>query len=316
MKPNQKYNLIWVFLIGIVLAGCGQAHVNNSVTQASLNSEGCKKIAFVISTDSNSDIYTVCPDGSNLINITNDLADDSHPAWSPDGQKIAFASTREGSSQIYLMDRDGNNAIKLTSDYNNNSPVWLPDGNQIAFLTSDGEGLWWWRILNLEDKKISQFSEPSYDFFYQTPAWSPDGKRLAYMSMEEQKERNDGSSQIHVKNLDGSSDIALTEDIWANITPKWSPDGSKLAFLSERDGNYNNFALYVVNQDGTDLQKLSEPIYYDRNSFSWSPDGRQIVIESNSSRWSLFLIDVKSGKSTELLQRSDEERVFAPSWQP
>lgn len=32
MKVNQKYNLVWAFVMGIMLAGCGQAHVNNSVT--------------------------------------------------------------------------------------------------------------------------------------------------------------------------------------------------------------------------------------------------------------------------------------------
>ena len=77
--------------------------------------------------------------------------------------------------------------------------------------------------------EVTQYSEPLYDFFFQTPAWSPDGQEIAYMSLIEQEQRNEGSSQIHVKNVDGSNDIALTNNIWANINPLWSPDGQKIA---------------------------------------------------------------------------------------
>ena len=33
-------------------------------------------------------------DGSNLINLTNNAAADSHPSWSPDGTKIVFYTAR------------------------------------------------------------------------------------------------------------------------------------------------------------------------------------------------------------------------------
>lgn len=106
--------------------------------------------------------------------------------------------------------------------------------------------------MNLADKAITKMTEPSYDFFFQTPAWSPDGQKLLTMSLVEQSIRNDGSSQIHISNADGSDERTLTANIWANINPAWSPDGQKIAFLSEMDGTYNNFALYSMNPDGSD----------------------------------------------------------------
>ena len=334
MNGYQNSFLVWIFAAGFLFLGCGQESSQKeilsppspepfritsspkaTVPTASMSS-GCKKIAFSMTKDSIPDIYTICPGGSALTNITNDVSLDSHPAWSPDGTKIAFASSRAGSSQIYITDENGNDPTKLTFDYDNDFPVWLPDGKYIAFRTTDRNGLWWWRMVNFETNEISQFSEPSYDFFFQTPAWSPDGKYIAYMSLVEQQQRNDGSSQIHIKNTDGLSDIALTNDVWANVNPVWSPDSTRIAFLSERDGKYNMFALYVMNKDGTNIQKLTEPIYPENVIFSWSHDGQQIVISSDVSLGNVYVVDVATRNSRELLHLANGESASAPSWQP
>ena len=244
-----------------------------SQTTPTTGTDDCKKIAFSLSDKGDTNIYTACPDGSGLTNLTQNKASNTHPAWSPDGRQIAFASTLAGGSQIYVMNADGSGLEQLTSEKINDMPIWLPDGKQIAFRTTDGKGLWWWQLITLESGKVTQYSKPAYDFFFQTPAWSRDGKYLAYMSLAEQASRNDGSSQIHVKELAQSSDRALTQDVWENINPLFSPDGKKIAFFSERDGTYNVFALYVMNVDGSDVKRLTKPMYSDTtSSASWSPD--------------------------------------------
>jgi Tol biopolymer transport system component len=280
----------------------------------------CKLIVFVLSdyqAGIQPDIYSVCPDGSNLTRLTDDPAADYAPAWSPDGARLAFASSRSGNSQIYVMSANGSGVSQLTSDDQNDLPIWLPDGMHIAFRTTDGKGFWWWRIIDLGSHEIHQLSEPSYDFFYQTPAWSPDGLYLAYMSLEEQKERNDGSSQIHVRSVDGSGDIALTHDIWANISPTWSPDSSQIAFLSERDGTYNSFALYVMNSDGSSVRRLTEPLYSEDVSLAWSPDGKTIALDSSGlAMRNIYLVDVNTGKQHILLDLPEGQSISDPTWQP
>jgi Tol biopolymer transport system component len=81
-------------------------------------------------------IYTINPDGTHLINLsdkTNTKADSLWPAWSPDGTKIAFSSDRDGNRlAIYVMDSDGTNVMKLNE--NGQHPAFSPDGKKIAFI--------------------------------------------------------------------------------------------------------------------------------------------------------------------------------------
>jgi TolB protein len=45
-------------------------------------------------------------DGSNVIRLTRDAAEDTDPAWSPDGKRIIFSSNRTGRFGIYEMSID------------------------------------------------------------------------------------------------------------------------------------------------------------------------------------------------------------------
>ena len=308
MIRRQNIKFIGLLVLTVFLCGCIKPVNNVEVA--------CKRIAFDMSGGSDLEIYTICPDGSGLLKLTNSEGDDLSPVWSPDGARLAFVSTRSGSSQVYLMGEDGSDQKAVTSDYQNDDPVWLPDGNHLAVRTTDGSGLWWWRLLNLEDGKISNLTEPDYDFFFQKQTWSPDGKKIAYMSLVEQQARNDGSSQIHVKNTDGTDDRALTKDIWANINPIWSPDGKWIAFLSERDGTYNSFALYIIREDGKKLKRLTDPVYSESAIYSWSNDGSQIAIADLFHMGGIMLVDVNTGKSNPLPGLESSQNALSPSWQP
>ena len=61
----------------------------------------------------NWDVYKVEVDGSGLVQMTTDSADDGLPTWSPDGAIIAFVSDRDGEWAIWAMSADSKNQRPL-----------------------------------------------------------------------------------------------------------------------------------------------------------------------------------------------------------
>ena len=59
--------------------------------------------------------------------------------------------------------------------------------------------------------------------------------------------------------------------------PCWSPDGKHIAFTSDRNNSTN---LYVVNADGTDLERLTYNPTFDGFPM-FSPDGKRLAFCSN-----------------------------------
>src|SRR6266516_5262507 len=87
------------------------------------------------------DILLMNGDGSGVVNLTDSLAYDDWPAWSPDGSKIAFQSDRYANAQqpldIFVMNADGTTVVRLTTDTTQEGePAWSPDGSKIVFVSN------------------------------------------------------------------------------------------------------------------------------------------------------------------------------------
>ena len=85
------------------------------------------RASFRSNRDRNTEIYIMNSDGTNPRNLTNNLASDDFPSWSPDGHYIVFTTNRDGSTQIYTMSADGSNAHSISSPPTIGAdPVWSP----------------------------------------------------------------------------------------------------------------------------------------------------------------------------------------------
>ena len=327
MNGLHKSFLSGMLMLSLISGGCAnQAEVSTvnapaliqttasttiSTANAPTTSASCSRVAFTLFTNDSGQIYTACADGSKLTALTHDTAGHVQPAWSPDGEQIAYSADVNGAPQIFVMQADGSGDKQLTNDLANDLPVWLPDGKHMVFRTTYRKGLWWWRTIDLKNGQVSQYSQPSYDFFYPKPAWSSNGRYLAMMSLVEQAKRNDGASQLHLKDLQNGTETALTHDTWTYLSPAFSPDSKQIAFFSDRDGTYNVYALYVTALDGSGMKRVSEPVYDESATASWSPDGKEIIVSSDSAPWGTLIYEVETGASRSFL---DGKNVSGTAW--
>jgi Tol biopolymer transport system component len=86
------------------------------------------------------DVYVVGSDGSGLLDITNSVADESWPSWSPEGDRIAFVTLSPGArtSAPSITDPDGSNAVRLTgARVTADAPVWRPMQRMCSAYTTD-----------------------------------------------------------------------------------------------------------------------------------------------------------------------------------
>ena len=83
-----------------------------------------------------------------------------------------------------------------------------------------------------------------------------------------------GVSGLYVMNADGSRVRLVSSTLAGFPFSKWSPDGRRLAFLG---GTYGIGGLYVTTLSGTEHRVGSHIV---RAPIDWSPDGRQLVYET------------------------------------
>ena len=86
-------------------------------------------------------LYTIRPDGSDLVEIGDTSG---NPTWSPDGSRIAFIRKETDTSLgLYTIQPDGSDRQRLSSFEGNvflwyPSLSWSPDGYEIIYATRQG----------------------------------------------------------------------------------------------------------------------------------------------------------------------------------
>ena len=90
---------------------------------------------FNSATDFN--LYIIDMQSGDVLQLTDEVTEESYPSWSPDGDTIAFASDRlqaSGETDLYLMKSNGEDVRRITHHKAKDSyPFFSPDGKYIYF---------------------------------------------------------------------------------------------------------------------------------------------------------------------------------------
>lgn len=171
-SKRTRFSLIAVALsVGLLMANAGLPNTPSSASSQ-------QKVVFTSDRTGNNDVYTMNVDGTGLVNLTNDPANDTYPSWSPDGSKIVFNSDRSGNPDLFTMSPDGTAVTNIT-----NTPdpefgmLWSPDGSKIFSGTQSQNGQFTTNFIMNADG--------SNKFIIGTPGdnisgvwWSPDSSKF------------------------------------------------------------------------------------------------------------------------------------------
>jgi Tol biopolymer transport system component len=220
-----------------------------------------KRIAFEYNRDTagrparNSEVYLMNANGTGLRNLTRKTGFDGDPSWSPDGRFVVFESQRDGNTELYWVDvRSSKPRVKrLTKDPGfDGDPAWSPFGKGIAF-TSTRTGNREIYLMKFDGSPLLNLTNNRGDDF--DPSWSPDGELVTFVS------NRDGNLEIYATN-DRFLLRRLTTHPALDALPAWSPNGRSIVFVSDRE-DAGNRDIYVMNSDGSSVQKLTQSTAWD-----------------------------------------------------
>jgi tricorn protease len=261
------------------------------------------------------DIWIVERDGTPVRRLTNHIARDVSPRFSPDGRHIAFSSNRLGNNDVYLVPVEGGEPTQITfHTTGDNVEGWTRDG-RIMFATSRGSHPFFSPLYTVSPE--GDLPMPMEMDQARTAAISPDGRYVAFnrssVSTSRKGQKGNRTTDIWIMDREAGTFTKLTDPISNpemegfrehvhDAIPMWGAD-DMIYFMSERDGIFN---IWKMAPDGGNVSQVTRHTQGGVKYPAISNDGRTIVYTNDHE---LYLLDVPNGAP----QQVTVELSFDPS---
>lgn len=319
-NPSHLYSSVGTYDVSLTATNSYGSDIETKIGHITVGGTSSSKIAFSSNRDGNYEIYVMNVDGTNQTRLTYTSANNTSPAWSPDGTKIVFTSDRVGNidlngsalREIYVMNADGTNQTRLTitnDTITNIHPNWSPDGSKIAFVkqTTTTDSITDIFTMNIDgSNQINLTNTGSFPQQWH-PDWSSTGSEITYAVV------GGGTEGIYKMTSNGSNQTSLI-NCTSCYGPIFSPDNTRILFF-END-MCACYELYTINSDGSNKTQLT----YD-NAFNgspdWSHDGSKIIFQSNKDMGTsseIYIMNSDGSNPIRLTSNSSED--VSPAWSP
>ncbi|HET9984969.1 MAG TPA: amidohydrolase family protein [Longimicrobiales bacterium] len=232
-------------------------------------------------------IWTLPAGGGEARAVTDavrDTAEDTDPAFAPDGRSLVFAGERAGHAGLWQVDVATERVRRLTTPPDrDDQPAWAPDGARIAFVrgvsrveggrTIAFDGL---HLLDLRDGAVRLVPVgDSGRADVRDPAWSPDGRTLYLVAARPELPAAPVGGPIWALDVASGHATLMGDSALAAFAPAPSPDGRRLAYIAADSAGRRQLWLRDL-ASGARRRVTDEPELTARR-VRWTPDGAALL---------------------------------------
>ena len=277
------------------------------------------------------DLYTVPIAGGRATRITEGMAFDGQPRFSPDGKHVVYVSDRSGSDNLWIADADGKNARALTKMEKRQfvSPEWTPDGKYIVVSRNNSlfapvYDLYLYHVDGGSGIKMTGTSAPAGP---QQGGGGPPGgggpnnyvgaafgddPRYVYVAARQGVGGYNQTSmgwQVAVYDRETGQLYQRTASLGSGMRPVVSPDGRWMVYAT-RDVDVTSLRLRDLETGderwlARDVQRDDQESRFVRDlmpGMSFTPDSREVVTAHHGKLWRIAIAD---GRATEIPFQAD-----------
>ena len=264
------------------------------------------------------DLYEMPISGGKATRITEGLAFDSHPKYSPDGNSILFLSDRSGGNNAWIIDRIEKDTTQLTKGNTSKmqSAEWSPDGNYIA--VSRGTRNFKLHLYHKDGGGGTQLIDKPDNLKISEPSFTADGRHIWYSQRSGAWQYNASLPQYQLGTYDREDGKreTMTSRYGSAFTPTLSPDGKWLVYGSRFNDQTGLVKRNLLTQEE---QWLAYPVQRDEQesiaplgvlpAMSFTPDSQEVVASYGGK---FYRIPISGGAATNIPFLVEEDIALAP----
>ncbi len=235
------------------------------------------------------DLYIFDPATHEISPVSHSKRTERDPMWI--GDHIYFVSDRDDRLNLYRFDPASGETTQLTHE-----TVWdvrwaSSDNRRYVVYELNGE-------LRIFDTQTDRVTEPKIfvpnDGLASRPSRYPVANNIEDFELSPRGERALFVARGDVFTVPAEKGITRNLTRSSNAHDKharWSPDGSKIAFISDRTGEEQ---VYVVAQDGGELQQLTDHFAAMLYAPTWSADSTHLAFSDKDGKLYVLNLDDRS----------------------
>lgn len=265
------------------------------------------------------DIFSVNPDGSHHVNLTNDGMNGNFDI-SADGNKILFGNLAGDNWNIYTADITASGLANKKKVYNgkyrDEDCRFSPDASKIVFKTNrygineqNNSGVYDIVILNIATGKLTRLTHDTAQEAW-APCFSSDGLKVAFVLRTNSKGAS--SDEIYMVNTDGTELKRITKNNYDDWYPGFSANGN-LLYISKKVASCDDdiyqipaAALATANPESqsTVLNINACDFVSDADPYgSKTNENNMVFVSTRGGTYGVYIADKSTGAVSLVLQK-------------